>query len=169
MSNIAVRIGIVGFVAIALTACGKSEENQEKSTPQPVAATPVPTPVATSDGKQKMGEDSAVASRQLASQKSAADAARCGIVFATAADAASRSGDSKGSASMGRAAQVTQYVIDVAISDRGESPQLIKNTQTATTNGVQFWQQKQFETYIGECTKEFSDLAPVMKQGGLLK
>jgi len=165
MSNIAVRIGIVGFVAIALTACGRSEEKKAEATPRPVAA----TPVATSDGKQKMEGDSAVASRQLASQKSATDAARCGIVFATAADAASRSGDSKGSASMGKAAQVTQYVIDVAVSDRGESPQLIINTQTATTNEAQSWSQKQFETFVGECTKEFSDLAPLMRQAGLLK
>jgi len=169
MSNIVVRIGIAGFVAIALAACGKSEEKKVEATPQPVAAAPVAAPIATSDGKQKVGGDSAVSSRQLASQKSAIDAARCGIVFLTAVDVASRGGDSKGSALMGKASQATQYVIDVAVSDRGETPQTIKNKQTATTNEAQFWSQQQFETFIAECTKEFSDLAPLMRQEGLLK
>lgn len=165
MSNIAVQIGMVGFVAMALTACGRSEGKKEEVTPLPVAA----TSVSTSYGVKKKGDDSAAASRQLASQKSSVDAARCGIVFATAANLASRSGDSKGYARMSRGGQATQYVIDVAISDRGESSQQIKKTQVATTNGAEYWSQKQFETFISDCTKEFSDLAPIMTKAGLLK
>ena len=170
MSNIALRIGIVGCVAIALTACGRSEEKKVEATPRPVAASDVAaTPVATSDAMQKKEGDSTVPLRQLARQKSPTDAARCGIVFSTAADLALHSGDSKGYARMGRAGQATQYVMDVAVADRGETSRLIKNTQAATTVGAQSWSQQQFETFIGECTKEFSDLAPSMAQAGLLK
>ena len=170
MSNIAVRIGIIGLVAMALTACGRSEEKKAEATPPQVTATPdAASYVAASYSTQKKGDDSAVASRQLASQKSSKDAARCGIVFMTAASLASKSGDSQGFARMSRASQTTQYVIDVAVSDRGESSQQIKNTQTATTNGAEYWSQKQFETLLSDCTKEFSDLAPLMTTAGLLK
>jgi hypothetical protein len=170
MSNIVVRIGMLGFAAIVLTACGKSEEKKTETTPGPVAATPVTTtPVATTDGQKKMEGDPALASRQLAIRKSATDAARCQIVFTTAVGLASQSGDSKGVARMNRAAQATQYVLDVAVADRGESPQQIKNAQAAANFEAQSWSQQKFETYIGECTKQFSDLAPLMAQAGLLK
>ena len=160
MSTDKLRIVMVGLVVIALTACGKSEEKKAEATPQSVAATV---------DQQKVEVDPALASRQLASQKSATEAARCGIVFATAVDAASRSGDSKAVALMGKATKTTQYVIDVAISDRGESPQIIKNTQEATAKAAEFWSQQQFETFMDECTNKFADMAPLMAQAGLLK
>ena len=57
MSNIAVRIGVAGCFAIALTACGKGEEKKGEITPRPVSEASVAAP----EGKQKVEGDAAAA------------------------------------------------------------------------------------------------------------
>ena len=176
-----VSIASVVLIASALAACGKNEgkkvdapplvaaPSDKQSTdvlPKSEATSP---PIAATNNKPSNDADPKGALRQLASQKSAADAARCGIVFTTAADAAANGGDAKAAANMRLATRATQFVIDVAVTDHGESVQSVKNIQMTVGNEVKSWSKKEFETYVQDCTKKFVDLAPLMVRADLAK